>query len=56
LKVRITVGSDLEFIAKLEEDAAPATCEAFQTLLPYKQKLIQARWSGEAGWIPLGDF
>jgi hypothetical protein len=56
LNVRITVGSDLVFIAKLEEEAAPATCEAFLTLLPYKQKLIQARWSGEAGWIPLGDF
>jgi Protein of unknown function (DUF3830) len=56
LNVRITVGSDLVFIAKLEEEASPATCAAFQTLLPYKQKLIQARWSGEAGWIPLGDF
>ena len=56
MNVRITVGSDLVFIAKLEEDAAPATCEAFQTLLPYKQKLIQARWSGESGWIPLGEF
>jgi Protein of unknown function (DUF3830) len=56
LNVRITVGSDLVFIARLEEEAAPATCEAFQKLLPYKEKLIQARWSGESGWIPLGDF
>jgi hypothetical protein len=25
-------------------------------LLPYHQKVIHARWSGEAAWIPLGDF
>ena len=25
-------------------------------LLPYRQKIIHARWSGEACWIPLGDF
>jgi hypothetical protein len=26
------------------------------TLLPYRQKIIHVRWSGEACWIPLGDF
>lgn len=36
--------------------AAPLTCAAFGGLLPYAERLIQARWSGEAGWIPLGDF
>ena len=25
-------------------------------VLPYRQKLIHARWSGEACWIPLGEF
>jgi len=25
-------------------------------LLPFKNRVIQARWSGEAAWIPLGDF
>jgi hypothetical protein len=25
-------------------------------LLPYTQKIIHARWSGAACWIPLGDF
>jgi len=35
---------------------APRTCAAFLKLLPYRQKLIHARWSGEACWIPLGDF
>lgn len=53
--VRITVG-DLTFIARLEETLAPATCAAFLKLLPYHQKIIQARWSGESAWIPLGDF
>jgi len=38
------------------EEAAPHTCAAFQALLPYTQRLIHARWSGEACWIPLGNF
>lgn len=46
----------LTFTARTEDDAAPATVAAFRQLLPYRQKLIQARWSGESGWIPLGDF
>jgi hypothetical protein len=54
--IRITVGGDLEFQARFEEEAAPATVAAFRDLLPYRQRLIQARWSGEAGWIPLGEF
>lgn len=53
--VRITLAS-LIFIARLEESDATRTCAEFGKLLPYRQKLIQARWSGEAGWIPLGDF
>ncbi len=53
--IRITVG-DLEFRARFETDKAPATVAAFRELLPYEQKLIQARWSGESGWVPLGDF
>ena len=35
---------------------APETCKQFLTLLPYNQKVIHSRWSGEAVWIPLGDF
>ena len=53
--IRITIAS-LTFVARLEESDAPRTCAEFGKLLPYRQKLIQARWSGEAGWIPLGDF
>jgi hypothetical protein len=46
----------LAFTARWEEAAAPRTCAAFRSLLPYRERIIQARWSGEAGWIPLGDF
>lgn len=51
----IRVG-DLVFRARFEEAAAPETVAAFKRLLPYNQRLIQARWSGESGWIPLGEF
>jgi hypothetical protein len=34
----------------------PKTCEAFERLLPFANKIIHARWSGESTWIPLGDF
>jgi len=44
------------FQAKLEEELAPKTCAQFLELLPYHQKVIHSRWSGEAVWIPLGDF
>ena len=53
--LRITAGP-FAFTARMEEEAAPKTCQAFRGLLPYRQKLIHARWSGEACWIPLGEF
>lgn len=53
--LRINVGQ-FTFTARFEEIEAPKTCAAFRTLLPYQQKLIHARWSGEACWVPLGDF
>lgn len=53
--INITVG-ELRFSAQFEEIAAPRTCAAFRTLLPFEKQLIQARWSGEAAWVPLGDL
>jgi hypothetical protein len=53
--LRITAGP-FTFAARMEEQEAPKTCAAFRDLLPYRQKLIHARWSGEACWIPLGEF
>ena len=53
--VIITVG-DLRFAARFEESAAPRTCAAFRRLMPFEHRLVQARWSGEAAWVPLGDL
>jgi hypothetical protein len=44
------------FAGRLEEAAAPKTCAVFKRLLPYRQKIIHVRWSGEGCWIPLGDL
>ena len=54
--LKISVGRDLTFLARLEEGLAPQTCRAFGALLPFRRQLLQARWSGEAAWIPLGDL
>jgi hypothetical protein len=40
----------------MELARAPRTCAAFAKLLPFRNQLIQARWSGESAWIPLGDM
>jgi hypothetical protein len=56
VRLEITVGKDITFVAELQEKNAPRTCAAFRKLLPYKQKLVHCRWSGEGCWIPLGEF
>jgi len=43
------------FPARFETARAPRTCAYFAQLLPYRQRLIHVRWSGEACWVPLGD-
>ena len=45
-----------EFVARLEEEAAPKTVAAFRRLLPLESRIIHVRWSGEGGWIPFGDL
>ena len=42
--------------ARFEAAAAPLTCAAFRTLLPFSSQVIHVRWSGEAVWAPLGDL
>jgi hypothetical protein len=54
-KLKITAGP-FTFGAKFEEELAPKTCAVFRKLLPYREKLIHVRWSGEGCWIPLGDL
>lgn len=51
--IKITAGP-YTFLAKFES-SAPKTRAVFLSMLPYRQKLIHVRWSGEALWIPLGD-
>ena len=51
--IRITAGP-FTFAARLERDGAPRTCERFLAMLPYRERIIHVRWSGEACWIPLG--
>jgi hypothetical protein len=53
-RIRITAAGH-EFLAGTHPDA-PRTVAAFLQLLPYRQKLIHVRWSGEACWVPLGDY
>jgi len=53
--VEIKVGN-MRFVARLETEAAPKSCHAFQSMLPLEAKIIQARWSGEAAWIPFGEL
>ncbi len=53
--LEITAGP-LRFRARLEEERAPATCAAIRALLPLDGSIMQARWSGESAWVPLGDL
>jgi len=53
--VRITAGQ-YSFLAKFDRVAAPKTCAWFESVLPYRERIIHVRWSGEACWIPLGEL
>jgi Protein of unknown function (DUF3830) len=53
--LRITAGPFV-FVARFERAAAPKTCERFAAMLPYRERIIHVRWSGEACWIPLGEL
>jgi hypothetical protein len=52
--LRITAGG-IVFTAETSPDA-PQTVAAFLALLPYRQKAIHVRWSGEGVWVPLGEW
>ena len=45
----------LVFVAELQWTVAPTTCLHFVAALPLAATALQARWSGEAGWVPLGN-
>jgi hypothetical protein len=48
--------ADLRFLAHLETEKAPKTSARFLAMLPLKAKILQARWSGEAAWVPFGEL
>jgi hypothetical protein len=50
------VAGPYRFRALMDEERAPRTCAFFRSVLPFKQKVIHVRWSGESTWIPLGDL
>ena len=45
-KARVVAGP-FTFEARFETDTAPKTCAAIRKVLPYEQKIIHVRWSGE---------
>ncbi len=49
-KIKITAGP-YTFVAKLETEAAPKTCAAFEKALPFISEIIHVRV-----WMPLGDL
>ena len=53
--LKIIVGPHV-FTARLEWERAPKTCAVFTSFLPFRNQTIHSRWSGEAVWVPLGDF
>jgi hypothetical protein len=54
--IEIVAAGELRFVAQLEEETAPDTVAAFRRLLPLRSRIIQARWSGQAAWIPFGEL
>jgi len=54
-RIRIKAGR-FEFIARFESEKAPKTCAKFKSMLPYTERIIHVRWSGEGCWIPLGEL
>jgi len=54
-RLKITIGG-IPFIAELLERRAPETCRQMIAALPIEGMVIQARWSGEAAWLPMDEF
>ena len=50
------VAAGFTFLARYEEDDAPQTVAVFRAILPFEDRIIHVRWSGEAVWVPLGDL
>jgi len=55
MMLEISAGG-FDFVAQYEDADAPKTVAAFRAMLPLESKIIHVRWSGEGGWIPMGDL
>lgn len=53
--IRVGIGEQM-FAARLQDELAPNTCSRFRALLPWTERIIHTRWSGEGCWIPLGNL
>ena len=51
----LIVAGPLRFRARFEDVLAPKSCQMLRTLLPLTAQIVQARWSGQAAWVPLGE-
>jgi hypothetical protein len=49
------VAAGFNFRANFLEEDAPETVAAFRAILPFEDRIIHCRWSGESNWIPWGD-
>jgi hypothetical protein len=47
--------AQFRFIARLETQTAPRSVALLTRMLPIERSVLHARWSGEAGWVPLGS-
>lgn len=53
-EIHVEIDNEI-FPARFERQAAPNTVAAVEAILPYAERIIHVRWSGEACWIPLGE-
>ena len=53
-KLKLIAGP-FTFQGHFEEQNAPKTVAALVRQMPFQNKIIHVRWSGEAVWVPLGD-
>ena len=54
-QLRVTI-ADMAFDGRFEAEKAPLTVAAFTARLPFETRIVHCRWSGEAVWMPLGDY
>ena len=54
-RIIVSIGP-CRFGGRWQTAEAPVSVAWLASRLPIEGRLLQARWSGEAGWLPLGDM